>query len=140
MIEQYEQYGGLSEKRISTKTRSAAMGQQAVTVLFSKERGFTREVLESVERKLILAGRHTYLLEEEADSDPAVLWEVIRHLNSAGIVVLFLEAGQSDPASFADRTNHRIVYLKDEKDDESIVAFVKNVSEYDAHLYDALYI
>ena len=140
VIEQYERYGGMTEKRISTKTRSASMGQQAVTVIFRKEQGFTRELLEGAERKLILSGRHTYLLEENADFRGEILWEVIRHLNAAGIVVLLLKEEQSDEIILPDSEGHRITYLKEETDEESVVAFVKKVSEYDAHLSDALYI
>ncbi len=140
VIEQYERSGGLTEKRISTKTRSASMGQQAVTVVFRKEQGVTRELLESAERKLILEGRHTYLLEENADCGGEILWEVVRHLSAAGIVVLLLKEGQSDEKILPDSEGHRITYLKEEIDEESVVAFVKKVSEYDAHLSDALYI
>ena len=140
VIEQYERSGGLTEKRISTKTRSASMGQQAVTVAFLKEQGFTQELLRGVERKLILAGRHTYLLEENVDFRGEILWEVIRHLNAAGIVVLLLKEGQSDQAILPDSEGHRITYCKEETDEESVVTFVKKVSEYDAHLSDALYI
>ena len=45
------------------------MGQLAVTIIFRKKDGFTLEQLENFEKKLILSGRHTYLLNSEKISD-----------------------------------------------------------------------
>ena len=141
VIEQYDQYGGLAESRISTKTRSQALGQQSLTVIFHKHHGFTREILEEVEKQLILAGRHTYLLEEETDCGKEELREVIRHLNRAGIVVLLLTGAERTRQQLQDSPIHTMVYAKEESDRESIVSFVRKVSSYDYNLSDeALFI
>ena len=69
VIENYDVKKFIAENRISVKTRSAAMGQLAVTIIFRKKDGFTLEQLENFEKKLILSGRHTYLLNSEKISD-----------------------------------------------------------------------
>lgn len=136
VVEQYDKNGGIAENRISAKTRSAAMGQQAVTVIFRSEDGFTLEKLENAEKKLILGGRHTYLLEAEKND----VWKIIGHLNKAGLVVLLL--AENDAVSQASNNEIRaIIYSKKKKDEDSVVEFVKNVSSYDYDISEgALYI
>ncbi|MBQ9436915.1 MAG: GTP-binding protein [Lachnospiraceae bacterium] len=130
-------YGGegLSETRISEKTRSAAMGQQAVTVSFSKQDGFTRELLEKAEKKLILSGRHTYLLEAGADCETDELWHILEHLNRAGIVTLLLREEETPAGG-----DIKLIACRTKQDEESILAFVRKASSYDDASKEALYI
>lgn len=137
VVEHYSRGGIITENRISHKTRSAAMGQKAVTIIFRKEDGFTLEQLEKAEKKLILSGRHTYLLNvNEEVPGRKFIRDIVRHLNNAGLVVL-LWAGSH---IFSGESN-MMIYGEESKDDDSIVSFVKRISSYD---YDssetALYI
>ncbi len=131
---------GLSENRITEKTRSAAMGQRAVTVIFRREDGFTLSQLEKAEKRLILGGRHTYLL-EAGTIQQETLREIIAHLNRAGLVVLLLAGNDGARSQASDNDTRTIIYSKKKKDEESIVDFVKNVSSYDYDISEkALYI
>ncbi len=136
VVESYDKNELITENRINSKTRSAAMGQSAVTVIFKKENGFTREQLETFEKKLILSGRHTYLLDAEKISDGAVLWEIVKHLNKAGLVVLLLSDNH-----IPENKIRTIIYSKKSKDENTVVDFVKKVSSYDYDTNDkAVYI
>lgn len=109
-----------STNRISTLTRSAAMGQRAVTVIFRREDGFTLARLENAEKRLILNGRHTYLLEAGKNFNV----DIIMHLNMAGVVVLLLTEG-------AFHEHNAIIYSQPGNDEASIVKFVMDVTRYD---------
>ena len=140
VIEEYEKDGGFSEDTISGRTRSACLGQKAVTVVFRSSEEIDRNKLEKVEKNLISAGRHTYLLEEGVDIDNKNTLEVIRHLNAAGIVVLYLVHDDIDNRLLKDNTEV-VLYSKEEKTVDDIVSFVKSVSSYEYDLAsDALYI
>ncbi len=134
VVEQFEQDSSLDGGKVSTKTRSAAMGQQAVTVVFRKEDGIDRNLLTEAEKKLILEGRYSYLLEDDGNIEPEELAHIIDHLNRAGIVVLLSDAKKDRNAyPFAEET-HVVVYAGEEKDRDSIVSFVKRISSYDYDL------
>lgn len=132
VVEDYGRSGGIAETRISGKTRSAAMGQKAVTITFRREDGFTSGLLEGAEKRLILNGRHTYML-DAGDMDTTTLAAVVQHLNRAGLVVLVL--GEVPEGTAA------VNYEGTARDEESIAAFVKKVSSYDYRISgEALYI
>ena len=136
VVESYDKHELVTENRISAKTRSAAMGQRAVTVIFRKEDGFTLEQLEIFEKRLILNGRHTYLLEAETISDTVTLRELVKHLNKAGLVVLLLTDN-----FIPENETRTIIYSKKGRDEHSVVDFVRKVSSYDYDISDkALYI
>lgn len=142
VVEHYSRGGIITENRISPKTRSAAMGQKAITIIFRKEDGFTLEQLEKAEKKLILSGRHTYLLNvNEEVPGRNFLWDIVRHLNNAGLVVLLWAKSKDAASQIPDNESQMMIYEEDNKDDDSIVSFVKRISSYD---YDssetALYI
>lgn len=144
VVEEYDRSGGLTEDKITGRTRSACMGQQALTVVFSEEDGISKELLEEIEKKLILSGRHTYLLKEDGISNPEALQDVVRHLNAAGMVVLlFLRNGES-VERIRDEAGTLIVYAvyaKEKKETDDIVAFVRKISSYEYDIAgDGLYI
>lgn len=141
VIEEYEKDGGFSEDTISGRTRSACLGQKAVTVVFRGSEEIDRNKLEKAEKNLISAGRHTYLLEEGADIDNKLILEVIRHMNAAGIVVLYLAHNDIGDRLLKDSKTEVVLYSKEEKSVDDIVSFVKSVSSYEYDLAsDALYI
>lgn len=141
VIEEYEKDRGFSEDTISGRTRSACLGQKAVTVVFRGSEEIDRNKLEKAEKNLISAGRHTYLLEEGADIDNKLILEVIRHMNEAGIVVLYLAHNDIGDRLLKDSKTEVVLYSKEEKTVDDIVSFVKSVSSYEYDLAsDALYI
>ena len=141
VVEDYEKSGGLSEEKITGRTRSACMGQQAITVVFRESDGITRAILEDTEKRLILGGRHTYLLEHEEKGNVESMRDIIKHLNSAGIVVLLFVHDNELRDSLKGNEGEVILYAKEQKKTEDIVTFVKAVSSYEFDTAgDALYI
>ena len=71
VVEKYDRNGGLIGQSVTKDSRSSLLGQKALTVLFESSLGFGRKQLEEAEKKLLLGGRHTYLLEagESIDED-----------------------------------------------------------------------
>ena len=57
---------GIYEGRVDRNVRAAIKGQKAVIVPFAAG-NVTRDFVESVEKKLSIDGRHTYLYELDAD-------------------------------------------------------------------------
>ena len=131
VVEQYEKNGGLIGDNVTKDTRSSVLGQNAVTLLFKSSEGFSRTLLEKVEKKLILGGRHTYLLEADESVKENELPAIIRHLNEAGIVVLLLVHNDSQVQLLIDSKSEITGYEKDQKQEEDIVSFVRKVSSYD---------
>lgn len=83
---------------IDRETRSQWKGQRAITVEIPlSEDGFDLEFIKKVERELSNQGRHTYLY--APDSSHGVKG-VIRHLNDAGILVLFVANSSIDTSVF----------------------------------------
>ncbi|PHU40662.1 sulfate adenylyltransferase [Pseudobutyrivibrio ruminis] len=83
---------------IDRETRSQWKGQRAITVEIPlSEDGFDLEFIKKVERELANQGRHTYLY--APDSSHGVKG-VIRHLNDAGILVLFAANSSIDTSVF----------------------------------------
>ncbi|MBR1479002.1 MAG: hypothetical protein IJ608_13745, partial [Lachnospiraceae bacterium] len=120
---------------------SACMGQQAITVVFRESDGITRAILEDTEKRLILGGRHTYLLEHEEKGNVESMRDIIKHLNSAGIVVLLFVHDNALRDSLKGNEGEVILYAKEQKKTEDIVTFVKAVSSYEFDTAgDALYI
>ena len=135
VVEEYNKNGGLSEEKISEKTRSACLGQQAVTVVFDRD-SINRNLLEEAEKKLILGGRHTYLIEADKDVSRNDLKTILTHLNAAGIVVLLLtDYGEIEQAE-NDEIRKLIKYSKEQKEVDDIVTFVRNVSSYETGIAD----
>lgn len=141
VIEQFEQDASYEEGKVSAKTRSAAMGQQAVTVVFRQTEKIGRSLLYEVEKQLILEGRYSYLLVDDGKTDSEELAHIVDHLNGAGIVVLLLqETGKERTYRFAEET-HVVAYAGEDTDRDGIASFVKRISSYDYDLSDkALYI
>ena len=139
VVEQYDESSGETEGRISAKTRSAAMGQQPVNIVFKKSTGIDREVLEKIEKRLVLEGRYVYFLEIETGTEN--FWTMVEHLNRAGTVVLLSEVQEGKNLPKPGKEVRTIVYAGEETDSESILAFVKKVSAYDYDLsQEALYL
>ena len=135
VVEQYDRSSGAVQGKIDPKTRSAALGQQSATILFEDTDGIDPAVLEDVEKRLVLGGRNAYLLTaSEAENE-----DVIRHLNRAGVTVLL--ASSTERHRKNDKEIRKIRYAGEEKDAESITAFIKKVTSYDYDISkDALYI
>ncbi|MDO4803316.1 MAG: GTP-binding protein [Lachnospiraceae bacterium] len=144
-----EQYGGEErpdEIRISEKTRSAAMGQRAVTILFDETEGITRFLLWEVERQLILEGRYAYFIDAPEQAKDRSFIRTVRHLNRAGIIVLVLRGNRAEKKQASETWDnvevpHAIRYDGEGKDRDGIVSFVKKASSFEYDLSEgALYI
>ena len=135
VVEQYDKSSEWEEGKISSKTRNAVLGQQSATILFDRSLGIDLSVLEEAEKKLVLGGRIAYLIDAAGlESD-----DVIRHLNRAGVTVLLADSDESHRKK--DKEIRKIVYTGEDKDAESIAAFVRKVTSYDYdNSLDALYI
>lgn len=94
----YKSDNGNTVTEIDRETRSQWKGQRAITVEIPlSEDGFDLEFVKKVERELSNQGRHTYLY--APDSSHGVKG-VIRHLNDAGILVLFAANSSIDTSVF----------------------------------------
>ena len=131
VVEQYEKNGGLIGDNVTKDTRSSVLGQKAVTILFKSSQGISRTLLEKVEKKLILGGRHTYLLEADENVKENELPVIIKHLNEAGIVVLLLTHNDNQIQTLLDSKSEVTSYEKEQKHEEDIVSFVRKVSSYE---------
>ncbi len=92
-----------SGTKLDREARSNAKNQRAVTIAFPRGyNGIDEDFIRRVERELFNAGRHTYTYLPKPGMDPV---HVIRHLNRAGIVVLYMPADNTYTGAFAeDRT------------------------------------
>ena len=141
VVERYEIDSSDTEGRISPKTRNAALGQQPVTVIFDGHSDIDDTLLWEVEKQLIIEGRNAYYLENSDKTDEIVLEEIIRHLNSAGVVVLLREQNAYRLKQALGKDIPSVVYAGKETDKESIVSFVKKISSYEYDFSrEALYI
>lgn len=141
VVEKYDRERTSEERKISAKTRSTAMGQQAVTVLFDEDSTITDSLLWSVEKQLVLEGRYAYFIEYSAGTDQGSFAQIVTHLNRAGIVVLVLRRERAAKIQVFDDDIHMISYAGEEKDRDSIVSFVERVSSYEYGLsVDGLFI
>lgn len=141
VVEEYSRGGIIAGNRINTQTRSAAMGQKAVTIVFRKDDGFTLEQLEKAEKKLILSGRHTYLLNDKDVPSKKFLLDIVRHLNNAGLIILLWTVDNDIDSQILNNEPYMMIYDKNNKDEDSIVNFVKRISSYDYDVSEtALYI
>ena len=131
VVEQYEKNGGLIGDNVTKDTRSSVLGQKAVTILFKSSQGISKALLEKVEKKLILGGRHTYLLEADENVKENELHVIIKHLNEAGIVVLLLTHNDNQIQALLDSKSEVTSYEKEQKHEEDIVSFVRKVSSYE---------
>ena len=131
VVEQYEKNGGLIGDNVTKDTRSSVLGQKAVTILFKSSQGISKALLEKVEKKLILGGRHTYLLEADENVKENELPVIIKHLNEAGIVVLLLTHNDNQIQALLDSKSEVTSYEKEQKHEEDIVSFVRKVSSYE---------
>ena len=116
---------------VTKDTRSSVLGQKAVTILFKSSQGISKALLEKVEKKLILGGRHTYLLEADENVKENELPVIIKHLNEAGIVVLLLTHNDNQIQALLDSKSEVTSYEKEQKHEEDIVSFVRKVSSYE---------
>ncbi len=88
---------------VDREQRSDVKGQRAITVEFNGEKeGITLEFVQKVEKELLLSGRHTYLYKPQGQEPYET---VIKHLNEAGIVVLFY-AEHVDTSVFAENRTY----------------------------------
>ena len=131
VVEQYEKNGGLIGDNVTKDTRSSVLGQKAVTILFKSSQGISKALLEKVEKKLILGGKHTYLLEADENVKENELPVIIKHLNEAGIVVLLLTHNDNQIQALLDSKSEVTSYEKEQKHEEDIVSFVRKVSSYE---------
>ena len=134
VVESYDKNGGLIGQSVGKDTRSSVLGQKAVTILFKSSQGFKKSQLEEVEKKLILGGRHTYLLETDNSISESVLPLIIRHLNEAGIVVLLLVHKDSYADALIKEKIEVTGYEKEQKNEDDIVSFVRKVSSFEYDL------
>lgn len=130
---------GLYEGRIDRNVRAAIKGQKAVIVPFAAG-NVTRDFVESVEKKLSIDGRHTYLYAPDIREDVNA---VLKHLHHAGIIVLLFASEQQIAGIKVEGAE---VYSGDwnadgELDADEIADEIRKESVYDAaQVHDGNYI
>jgi sulfate adenylyltransferase subunit 1 len=99
---------------VDREARSNFKGQRAVTVEFpAGTAGIDYEFVQRVEKELSLLGRHTYLYAPKPGEDAG---NVVKHLNNAGIVVLFyVEADRIDTQAFAENRSYVSGWIEGER-------------------------
>lgn len=111
---------------IDRETRSQWKGQRAITVEIPlSEDGFDLEFIKKVERELSNQGRHTYLY--APDSSHGVKG-VIRHLNDAGILVLFAANSSIDTSVFDTTRGYYSNWLDKNMTVQEVASFIYRAS------------
>ncbi|WP_405376582.1 sulfate adenylyltransferase subunit 1 [Pseudobutyrivibrio sp.] len=111
---------------IDRETRSQWKGQRAITVEIPlSEDGFDLEFIKKVERELSNQGRHTYLY--VPDSSHGVKG-VIRHLNDAGILVLFAANSSIDTSVFDTTRGYYSNWFDKNMTVEEVASFIYRAS------------
>ena len=111
---------------IDRETRSQWKGQRAITVEIPlSEDGFDLEFIKKVERELSNQGRHTYLY--APDSSHGVKG-VIRHLNDAGILVLFAANSSIDTSVFDTTRGYYSNWFDKNMTVEEVASFIYRAS------------
>ena len=130
---------GIYEGRVDRNVRAAIKGQKAVIVPFAAG-NVTRDFVESVEKKLSIDGRHTYLYAPDIREDVNA---VLKHLHHAGIIVLLFASEQQIAGVKVEGAE---VYSGDwnpdgELDADEIADEIRKESVYDAaQVHDGNYI
>ena len=111
---------------IDRETRSQWKGQRAITVeLPLSEDGFDLEFIKKVERELSNQGRHTYLYVPESSHG---VKGVIRHLNDAGILVLFAANSSIDTSVFDTTRGYYSNWFNKNMTVEEVASFIYRAS------------
>ena len=131
VVEKLGEGSGLVSGKVNTRTRETCLGQHGVSVLFKGFDGYTKPFVEEVEKKLIVEGRHTYILEEKKNGEAEEIKKILYHLNAAGIIVLLLVHDAENISVYSENDKSVIVYEKEEKSVSEAVSFVKKISSYD---------
>ena len=130
---------GLYEGRVDRNVRAAIKGQKAVIVPFAAG-NVTRDFVESVEKKLSIDGRHTYLYAPDVREDVNA---ILKHLHHAGIIVLLFASEQQIAGIKVEGAE---IYSGDwnadgELDADEIADEIRKESVYDAaQVHDGNYI
>ena len=96
----YKEDGSEASTEIDREARSNWKGQRAITVEFPIGRaGITLDFVKKVERELSNRGRHTYLFLPTSTHGAK---GIVKHLNDAGIVVLFASMPVIDTSVFRE--------------------------------------
>ncbi|MBR5649355.1 sulfate adenylyltransferase subunit 1 [Pseudobutyrivibrio sp.] len=111
---------------IDRETRSQWKSQRAITVeLPLSEEGFDLEFIKKVERELSNQGRHTYLYVPESSHG---VKGVIRHLNDAGILVLFAANSSIDTSVFDTTRGYYSNWFNKNMTVEEVASFIYRAS------------
>ena len=122
----YKSDNGNTVTEIDRETRSQWKGQRAITVEIPlSEDGFDLEFIKKVERELSNQGRHTYLY--APDSSHGVKG-VIRHLNDAGILVLFAANSSIDTSVFDTTRGYYSNWLDKNMTVQEVASFIYRAS------------
>ncbi|MBQ9063121.1 MAG: sulfate adenylyltransferase, partial [Eubacterium sp.] len=130
VVEQCEKSSGFTGEKATEETRCACLGQKSVTVAFRSADGISEALLEKAEKKLLLGGRHTYLLAPDPAWNVSQTKAVLAHLNRAGIIVMLLLTEQ-DAEHFQERMRTDVIwYAGEHRDADAISSFVRSVSTW----------
>lgn len=116
--------------------RETLLSQTAAAVEFINSDTIGKELLERVEKKLVIAGRHAYLFQAEKltaeQADIRLIEEVTGHLSDAGILTLLLVNRDQSAALKGKGRYFRYSETDHSADEEDIVSFLQKVSSYEA--------
>lgn len=130
VVEQCEKSTGFTGEKATEETRCACLGQKSVTVAFRSAGGISEALLEKAEKKLLLGGRHTYLLAPDPAWNVSQTEAVLAHLNRAGIIVMLLLTEQ-EAEHFQEKLGTDVIwYAGEHRDADAISSFVRSVSTW----------
>lgn len=118
--------------------REALLSQTAATVEFINSDTIGKELLERVEKKLVIAGKLAYLFQAEEltaeQKDIHLIEEVTGHLSEAGIVTLLLVNRDQRAVLKGKGRYFRYSETDHPADEEDIFSFLQKVSAYEVEI------
>lgn len=116
--------------------REALLSQTAATVEFEKSSQIDEEFLKRVEKKMVMAGRHAYLLQAQklsaGQEDIRLIEGVAEHLSGAGVVTLLL-VNREQRAVLKERDGYFQYFETDHPaDEDKVFSFLQKISSYEA--------
>ncbi len=118
--------------------REALLLQTAVTVEFTESDRIGKELLERVEKRLVMAGRHAYLFDAmkltAGPEEIRLIEEVTGHLADAGIITLLLLNNRQSAVLKGKDRYFKYSETDYSADEETIFSFLKKLSSYEAEI------
>jgi len=116
--------------------REALLSQTAVTVEFENSDQIDKEFLKRVEKKMVMAGKHAYLMQAQKmtaeQEDIRLIEGVMEHLSEAGVITLLL-VNRNQRAVLKGKGRYFRYFETDHLvDEDNVFSFLQKISSYEA--------